>query len=127
MNRTQIVAAVSVAAAAPRETCAGNDLSAFLETRARLFGIAYRMLGDVAEAEDIVQEVWVRWQTTDRSRIRNPPAFLVAATRRLAINVLQSARARRETFILESIPEPIDTSADPAVGTERDEALKVGG
>src|SRR3954447_24400355 len=118
MNGTQIVAAVSVVAAAPRETCADNDLSAFLQTRQRLFGIAYRMLGDVAEAEDIVQEVWVRWQTTDRSRIRNPPAFLVAATRRLAINVLQSARARRETFILESIPEPIDTSADPAVGTE---------
>ncbi len=78
-----------------RSTDAG--LSAFLCARPRLFGIAYRMLGSAAEAEDIVQDVWVRWQTTDRSPVRNPLAFLVTATTRLAINVLQSARARRET------------------------------
>jgi RNA polymerase sigma-70 factor, ECF subfamily len=124
MNGTQIVAAVSVVAAAPRETCADNDLSAFLQTRARLFGIAYRMLGDVAEAEDIVQEAWVRWQTTDRSRVRNPPAFLVTAATRLAINVLHSARARRETLISRSLADAIDTGANPAVEAERDEALK---
>ena len=54
-----------------------DGLSAFLRARPRLFGIAYRMLGSAAEAEDIVQDVWVRWQTTDRSPVRNPLAFLV--------------------------------------------------
>jgi RNA polymerase sigma factor (sigma-70 family) len=83
------------------------------------------MLGDVAEAEDIVQEVWVRWQTTDRSRVRNPPAFLVTAATRLAINVLHSARARRETFICHSLPDAIDRSANPAAEAERDEGLQL--
>ena len=91
--------------------------------RPRLFGIAYRMLGSVAEAEDIVQDVWVRWQTTDRSPVRNPLAFLVTATTRLAINVLQSARARRETCADPWLPEPADTSTDPGLGAERGEAL----
>jgi RNA polymerase sigma-70 factor, ECF subfamily len=104
--------------------CADADgLSAFLYARPRLFGIAYRMLGSAAEAEDVVQDVWVRWQTTDRSPVRNPLAFLVTATTRLAINVLQSARARRETCAGASLPEQIDTSADPGEGAERGQAL----
>jgi len=100
-----------------------DGLSAFLSARPRLFGIAYRMLGSAAEAEDIVQDVWVRWQTTARSSVRNPLAFLVTATTRLAINVLRSARARRETDVGPSLPEPVDTSADPGMGVERGEAL----
>jgi RNA polymerase sigma-70 factor (ECF subfamily) len=83
------------------------------------------MLGSAAEAEDIVQDVWVRWQTTDRSPIRNPLAFLVTATTRLAINVLQSARARRETEAGPSLPEPVDTRIDPGLRTERDEAVSL--
>jgi DNA-directed RNA polymerase specialized sigma24 family protein len=71
----------------------------------------------------IVQDVWVRWQTTDRTPVRNPLAFLVTATTRLAINVLQSARARRETYVGPRRPEPVDTSADPGLGAERGEAL----
>ena len=106
--------------------CADADgLSAFLYARPRLFGIAYRMLGSAAEAEDIVQDVWVRWQTTDRSPVRNPLAFLVTATTRLAINVMQSARARKETEVGPWLPEPIDTSSDPGVGAERGEALNL--
>jgi len=100
-----------------------DGLSAFLCARPRLFGIAYRMLGSAAEAEDIVQDVWVRWQTADRRPVRNPLAFLVTATTRLSINVLQSARARRETAAGPWLPEPIDTSTDPGVGSERNEAL----
>jgi RNA polymerase sigma-70 factor, ECF subfamily len=100
-----------------------DGLSAFLGARPRLFGIAYRMLGSVAEAEDVVQDVWLRWQTTDRSPIRNPLAFLVTATTRLAINVLQSARSRKETAVGPWLPEPVDTSSDPSVRTERGEAL----
>ncbi len=102
-----------------------DGLSAFLSARPRLFGIAYRMLGSAAEAEDIVQDVWVRWQTTDRSPVRNPLAFLVTATTRLAINVLQSARARKETSAGPWLPEPVDTSTDPGAGTELGEALNL--
>ena len=103
----------------PRFAPPDEGLSTFLSARSRLFGIAYRMLGSAAEAEDIVQDVWVRWQTTDRGSVRNPVAFLVTATTRLAINVLQSARTRRETSLGTSLPEPVDTSIDPGLGTER--------
>ncbi|MGW5362725.1 sigma factor [Actinopolymorpha pittospori] len=99
--------------------------NAFIELRPRLFGIAYRMLGSAAEAEDILQEVWVRWQNTDRATIENPSAFLALITTRLAINVAQSARARRESYIGPWLPEPIDTSIDPAVGAERGEDLEL--
>ncbi|MFD1541768.1 RNA polymerase sigma-70 factor [Nonomuraea guangzhouensis] len=99
--------------------------SAFVVLRPRLFGIAYRMLGSAAEAEDIVQETWLRWQNTDRSTIENPSAFLALITTRLAINVAQSARARREAYIGPWLPEPVDTSSDPTIGAERGEALEL--
>src|SRR3979409_1529624 len=98
------------------ETGAHDDgLSDFVSVRARLFGIAYRMLGSAAEAEDIVQDVWLRWQTTDRSVVKNAPGFLATTTTRLAINVVQSARLRRETNVGPWLPEPVDTSADAEV------------
>jgi RNA polymerase sigma-70 factor (TIGR02957 family) len=100
-----------------------DALATFQAVRPRLFGIAYRMLGSASEAEDIVQEAWVRWQGTDRSVVQDPPAFLATATTRLAINVLQSARARRETYVGPWLPEPVDTSNDPTLGAERAEAL----
>ncbi|WP_245620478.1 RNA polymerase sigma-70 factor [Cryptosporangium arvum] len=96
----------------------------FADVRPRLFGIAYRMLGSVAEAEDLVQDVWLRWQLYDRSAVRNPAAFLATTTTRLAINALTSARARRETYVGPWLPEPVDTSADPYLGAERGEALE---
>ncbi|MBF8185267.1 RNA polymerase sigma-70 factor [Nonomuraea sp. K274] len=99
--------------------------SAFIELRPRLFGIAYRMLGSAAEAEDILQEVWLRWQNTDRATIENPSAFLATITTRLSINVAQSAHARRESYIGPWLPEPVDTSFDPALGAERGEALEL--
>ncbi|MBG0564607.1 RNA polymerase sigma-70 factor [Actinoplanes aureus] len=95
----------------------------FTGVRPRLFGIAYRMLGSAAEAEDLVQDVWLRWQGTDRDAVVNPAAFLATTTTRLAINALQSARVRRETYIGPWLPEPVDTSADPYLGAERGEAL----
>jgi RNA polymerase sigma-70 factor (ECF subfamily) len=96
----------------------------FTRLRPRLFGIAYRMLSSAGEAEDLVQEVWLRWQTCDRSVVANPDAFLATTTTRLAINALQSARKRRETYIGPWLPEPVDTSADPYLGAERGEALE---
>ncbi|GIF20283.1 RNA polymerase sigma-70 factor (ECF subfamily) [Actinoplanes tereljensis] len=97
--------------------------SVFASLRPRLFGIAYRMLSSSTESEDLVQDVWLRWQTTDRSKVLNPGAFLATTTTRLAINHLQSARVRRETYIGPWLPEPVDTSADPYLGAERGEAL----
>ncbi|WP_256795708.1 RNA polymerase sigma-70 factor [Terrabacter sp. Ter38] len=96
----------------------------FAELRPRLFGIAYRMLGSATEAEDLVQDVWVRWQSAPRDLVDNPSAYLATATTRLAINALQSARARRETYVGPWLPEPVDTSADPYLGAERGEALE---
>ncbi|HZW41536.1 MAG TPA: RNA polymerase sigma-70 factor [Agromyces sp.] len=100
-----------------------DALTVFGAVRQRLFGIAYRMLGSATEAEDIVQDTWLRWQGTDRSAVQDPPAFLATTTTRLAINFLQSARARRETYIGPWLPEPVDTSSDPTLGAERAEAL----
>jgi RNA polymerase sigma-70 factor (ECF subfamily) len=97
--------------------------SVFASVRPRLFGIAYRMLGSSTEAEDIVQDVWLRWQACDRSVVLNATAFLVTTTTRLAINVAQSARSRRETYVGMWHPEPVDTSADPELRAERGEAL----
>jgi RNA polymerase sigma-70 factor (ECF subfamily) len=94
--------------------------------RPRLFGIAYRMLGSAAEAEDVVQDVWLRWQTTDRSIVRDAAAFLATTATRLAINVMQSARARRETYGGPGLPEPVDTRIDPWLAAERDQALACG-
>jgi RNA polymerase sigma-70 factor, ECF subfamily len=102
-----------------------DGLSAFERARPRLFGIAYRMLGSAAEAEDVVQDAWTRWQSTDRRVVQDPQAFLSTTTTRLAINVQQSARTRRETYVGPWLPEPVDTSADPTLGAERGEALEL--
>jgi RNA polymerase sigma-70 factor (ECF subfamily) len=82
------------------------------------------MLGSVAEAEDIVQEAWLRWQRTDRSVVHNPAGFLTTVTTRLALNTADSARARREQYVGPWLPEPVDTSGDPSLGAEKAEALE---
>jgi RNA polymerase sigma factor (sigma-70 family) len=105
------------------KTCADNDgLSTFLSTRARLFGIAHRILRNAPEAEDILQDVWIRWQMVDRSAVRDATAFLTTMTTRLAINVIQSARLSRARS-LESLREAADKSPDPELESERSEAL----
>ncbi|CNE91918.1 ECF subfamily RNA polymerase sigma-24 factor [Mycobacterium tuberculosis] len=98
----------------------------FTDVRPRLFGIAYRMLGSPAEAEEIVQETWLRWQHTERSAIANPAAFLALITTRLSINTVQSARVRRETGFASRLHEPIDAAADPATSAERGDAIERG-
>ena len=101
----------------------GSGLATFESVRPRLFGIAYRMMGTVSEAEDLVQEAWLRWQGTDRDAVREPAAFLATTVTRLALTELDSARARRERYVGPWLPEPVDTSADPALGAENTEAL----
>ena len=102
-----------------------DALSQFVSVRPRLFGIAYRILASRAEAEDIVQDVWLRWQTTDRSVILDAPAFLATMTTRLAINLAQSARSRHEIYTGTWLPESADTSDDLHLGVERGEALEL--
>jgi len=108
------------------EKCDHQDgFLAFSTVRQRLFNLAYRMLGVAAEAEDIVQDVWLRWQSTDRKAVENPPAYLATATTRLCINRAQSAQARRETYIGTWLTDPTDNSGNPELGAERGEALKL--
>jgi len=99
-------------------------VTVFDEHRRRIFVIAYRMLGTVADAEDIVQETRIRWHNADRTDVREPAAFLATVATRLSINATQSAHARRETYIGPWLPEPVNTDADPALGAERSEALQ---
>ncbi|MEU6343168.1 RNA polymerase sigma-70 factor [Streptomyces sp. NPDC046977] len=110
--------------------CAGSDADPleqatkeFVALRPQLFGIAYRVLGSCVEAEDIVQDSWLRWQTVDHADIQNPAAFLTTVTTRLAINAAQSARMRRESYVGPWLPEPVDTGSDPQLGAERAEVL----
>jgi RNA polymerase sigma-70 factor (ECF subfamily) len=100
-------------------------VSTFEVVRPRLFGIAYRVLGGAAEAEDVVQDTWIRWHGTNRREVRDAPAFLATATTRLAINVADSARARHEAPSGAWLPEPIDVAADPTVGVERNDELEL--
>ncbi len=75
--------------------------------RARLVRLAYRMLGSTAEAEDIVQDAWLRWQRVDRNDVREPSAFLTRTVTRLCLDAMRSARARREAYVGNWLPEPI--------------------
>jgi RNA polymerase sigma-70 factor (ECF subfamily) len=86
----------------------------FRAQRRRLFSIAYRMLGSVSEAEDVVQEAFARYQRLDRDAINSPPAFLTTMVTRIAIDELRSARAQREQYVGEWLPEPlVGDDADP--------------
>ncbi len=79
----------------------------FSDLRPRLIRLAYRMLGSVADAEDVVQDAWIRWLAADRKAVREPAAFLRTIVTRLCLNELKSARRRRETYIGPWLPEPI--------------------
>jgi RNA polymerase sigma-70 factor (ECF subfamily) len=80
--------------------------------RSRLLGLAYRMLGSIADAEDAVQDTYVRWHGADRDHVSNPKAFLMTTTTRICLDMLSSARARREEYVGPWLPEPImDTAA----------------
>src|SRR6185503_6373818 len=95
-------------------------LQAFQTHRPLLFGIAYRMLGRVSEAEDMVQEVWLRWQKQDPAEVRSAKAWLTSAMTRLCIDQLRSARRAREEYYGVWLPEPLmaATGAQPDAAAE---------
>ena len=107
------------------ETVSYADAASFQRARPRLFGIAYRVLGSAPDADEVVQDAWIRWQGTDRTRVRDANAFLAATTTRLAINVGHSAHARRETSVEPCSIEPVDAAAGPSLQVEQREALEL--
>jgi RNA polymerase sigma-70 factor, ECF subfamily len=102
-------------------------LATFNQFRGLLFSVAYRMLGSVADAEDMLQETFIRWQGAANDEVRSPRAFLVTVITRLCINQLQSARVRREQYVGEWLPEPLvtDPGSDPLGVLKVDESLSM--
>ncbi|MGW2835405.1 RNA polymerase sigma factor SigJ [Streptomyces sp. NPDC001286] len=92
-----------------------GDVERFEASRGRLEAIAYRLLGSASEAEDAVQETFLRWQAADTGRIEVPEAWLTKVLTNLCLNQLTSARARRETYVGEWLPEPL-LAGDPMLG-----------
>ncbi|MEU6857407.1 RNA polymerase sigma-70 factor [Glycomyces sp. NPDC046736] len=92
-----------------------TDVDLFEASRPRLEAIAYRLLGSASEAEDAVQETFLRWQSTDRERLDVPEAWLTKVLTNLCLNQLTSARARRETYVGQWLPEPV-LAGDPMLG-----------
>ncbi|MGW5573446.1 RNA polymerase sigma-70 factor [Nocardia thailandica] len=90
----------------------------FAEHRRLLFATAYRMLGTVTDAEDVLQDAWIKWHDTDRAGVDHPKAYLVRTVTNLSLNRLTSARATREQYIGPWLPEPILTSPDIAEDSE---------
>jgi RNA polymerase sigma-70 factor (ECF subfamily) len=109
---------------APR---AQADAALFAEQRPRLLRLAYRMLGSVSEAEDMLQEAWLRWQSGDREGVREPAAFLTTVVTRLCLDQIKSVRARRESYVGAWLPEPLLDSqwVEPASADEEGEEISM--
>ncbi|WP_327366073.1 RNA polymerase sigma-70 factor [Streptomyces sp. NBC_01217] len=95
----------------------------FEDNRPVLTGVAYRMLGRIADAEDVVQEAWLRWSSAPRDDVREPRAFLVRITTRLAIDRLRQVQSRREAYVGPWLPEPLVTDFGPAAPDTAEQAM----
>ncbi|MGI5288158.1 RNA polymerase sigma-70 factor [Nonomuraea polychroma] len=100
-------------------------MSTFEDHRSLLTGVAYRILGSVADAEDVVQETWLRWSGVDQATVNDPKAFLIRVTSRLAIDRLRWAKSRRESYVGPWLPEPINTAPDAAEHAELAESVEL--
>ncbi|MDH6492004.1 RNA polymerase sigma-70 factor [Streptomyces sp. SAI-127] len=100
-----------------------TETDVFEEHRPVLMGVAYRMLGRVTDAEDVVQEAWLRWSAADRSEVREPRAYLVRVTTRLAIDRLRQVKARGETYVGPWLPEPYETDFGDTVPDTAEQAV----
>jgi RNA polymerase sigma-70 factor (TIGR02957 family) len=97
----------------------------FVTHRSLLFTVAYEMLGSAADAEDVVQETWLRWADVDHTEIRDPRAYLVRIVTRQALNRLRTLSRRREEYVGEWLPEPLLTSPDIAEDIELAESVSI--
>ena len=102
-----------------------SDEDPFVTHRNLLFTVAYEMLGSAADAEDVLQESWLRWSTADRSEVRDARAYLVRIVTRQALNHLRTMSRRRETYVGEWLPEPLLTSPDVADDVELAESVSI--
>ncbi|MDI3388048.1 RNA polymerase sigma-70 factor [Streptomyces sp. B-S-A8] len=98
-------------------------IAVFEEHRPVLTGVAYRMLGRVADAEDVVQDAWLRWSTAEHAEIREPRAYLVRITTRLAIDRLRHVQSRREAYVGPWLPEPLATDFGATVPDTAERAV----
>jgi RNA polymerase sigma-70 factor (TIGR02957 family) len=101
------------------------DTEVFAAHRRLLFDVAYRMTGSVADAEDLVQEAWLRWSTVDADEVDNPRAYLVRVVTNLSLTLLTSARARRETYVGPWLPDPLLTVPDSSQDAELAESVSM--
>jgi RNA polymerase sigma-70 factor (TIGR02957 family) len=97
----------------------------FVTHRSLLFTVAYEMLGSAADAEDVVQETWLRWAGVDQAQVRDPRSYLVRIVTRQALNRLRSVSRRREEYVGEWLPEPLLTSPDVAQDIELAESVSI--
>jgi RNA polymerase sigma-70 factor (TIGR02957 family) len=97
----------------------------FARHRSLLFTVAYEMLGSASDAEDVVQETWLRWAGVDHAEVREPRAYLVRIVTRQALNRLRTMARRREDYVGEWLPEPLLTSPDVAADVELAESVSI--
>jgi len=97
----------------------------FVAHRSLLFTVAYEMLGSAADAEDVLQESWLRWADVDHSQVRDPRAYLVRVVTRQALNRLRALARSREDYVGEWLPEPLLTSPDVAEDVELAESVSI--
>ncbi|WP_280203834.1 sigma-70 family RNA polymerase sigma factor, partial [Nocardia farcinica] len=98
---------------------------AFVAHRNLLFTVAYEMLGSAADAEDVLQETWLRWRTVDRDQVRDDRAYLVRITTRQSLNRLRTLQRRKESYVGPWLPEPLLTTPDIAEDAELAESLSM--
>jgi RNA polymerase sigma-70 factor (ECF subfamily) len=97
----------------------------FVTHRSLLFTVAYEMLGSAADADDVLQEAWLRWANVDHSEVRNPRAYLIRIVTRQALNQMRMTSRRREEYVGEWLPEPLLTSPDVAEDVELAESVSM--
>ena len=108
------------------QTPAGDDaLTAFQQQRPRLLGVSYRILGSVVDADDVVQDAWLRWAATDTAAVDNPAAFLTTVVTRLSIDRLRRVKAQREVYAGPWLPEPVAVDSDPLAAAELADSLSM--
>src|SRR5690348_15634789 len=108
-----------------RRSVDGMTEDPFIAHRSLLFTVAYEMLGSAADAEDVLQEAWLRWADVDRSDVRDPRAYLIRIVTRQALNQMRTLSRRRESYVGEWLPEPLLTSPDVAEDVELAESVSI--
>lgn len=103
-----------------------HESDVFAEERPRLLGLAYRIVAERADAEDVVQEAWLRWSRSDQGAIDNPQGWLTTVTTRLALDRLRALRRRREVYVGEWLPDPVSVERSPVETAELAESLTLG-